>query len=61
MVLYPLFHPSAALRATAVLELLRADFGRLPGLMAERSSRDTADEAGAGDGSGAAKQLGFFG
>jgi DNA polymerase len=33
--LYPLFHPAAALRGTAVLEQLRADFARLPALLAE--------------------------
>lgn len=33
--LYPLFHPSAALRTPAVLDLLRADFARLPALLAE--------------------------
>jgi len=33
--LYPLFHPAAALRGTAVLEQLRADFARLPELLAE--------------------------
>ena len=32
--LYPLFHPAAALRGTAVLEQLRADMGRLPPLLA---------------------------
>ena len=33
--LYPLFHPAAALRTEAVLSLLRQDFERLPGLLAE--------------------------
>ncbi len=33
--LYPLFHPAAALRGTAVLEQLREDFSRLPPLLAE--------------------------
>jgi uracil-DNA glycosylase family 4 len=33
--LYPLFHPAAALRTTAVLEQLRADFQGLPRLLAE--------------------------
>ena len=31
----PLFHPAAALRTPAVKEQLRADFARLPGLIAE--------------------------
>ena len=59
VVLYPLFHPSAALRATAVLELLRADFARLPGLLAAQ-----APAGGAQEGSGSVTggdQLGFFG
>ena len=33
--LYPLFHPAAALRTDPVLELLREDFARLPGLLEE--------------------------
>jgi len=32
--LYPLYHPAAALRGTAVLEQLREDFSRLPDLIA---------------------------
>jgi len=43
LVLYPLFHPAAALRTPAVLELLREDMGRLPALLAE--SRTTASAA----------------
>ena len=31
--LYPLFHPAAALRTPATLDLLREDFARLPGLL----------------------------
>ena len=33
--LYPLFHPAAALRTPATLDLLRGDFARLPGLLEE--------------------------
>jgi uracil-DNA glycosylase family 4 len=33
--LYPIFHPAAALRTTAMLEQLRADFQALPGLLAQ--------------------------
>ena len=33
--LYPIFHPAAALRTTAMLEQLRADFRALPRLLAE--------------------------
>jgi DNA polymerase len=35
--LYPLYHPAAALRGTNVLEQLREDFSRLPGLIAEQA------------------------
>lgn len=34
--LFPLFHPAAALRTPSVKELLRADFGRIPGLLEDR-------------------------
>jgi uracil-DNA glycosylase family 4 len=33
--LYPIFHPAAALRTTAMLEQLRADFEAIPRLLAE--------------------------
>ena len=33
--LYPIFHPAAALRTDSVLELLRADFARLPQVLEE--------------------------
>jgi DNA polymerase len=33
--LYPIFHPAAALRTTAMLDQLRADFQALPRLLAE--------------------------
>ena len=42
--LYPTFHPAAALRTAAVLELLRQDFARLPALLEE------AEAAAAGEG-----------
>lgn len=32
--LYPLYHPAAALYTPATLEMLRADFSRIPGLLA---------------------------
>ncbi len=35
--LYPLYHPAAALRGTNVLDQLREDFSRLPGLIAARA------------------------
>ncbi len=50
VILYPLFHPAAALRSTSVLELLRADIHRLPELIAEHVSEPAADE----------EQLGLF-
>jgi uracil-DNA glycosylase family 4 len=33
--LYPIFHPAAALRTPAMLETLRQDFGKLPGMLEE--------------------------
>jgi uracil-DNA glycosylase len=38
VILYPLFHPAAALRSTSVLDLLRADIHRIPELIAEHTS-----------------------
>ena len=37
--LYPIFHPAAALRTSAMLEQLRADFQRLPDLLAQEPPR----------------------
>ena len=55
VILYPLFHPAAALRSTSVLDLLRADIHRLPELIAEHTpqpeSAPLPDE----------EQLGLFG
>jgi uracil-DNA glycosylase len=36
LALYPIFHPAAALYTPAMLNTLREDFSRLPGLLAER-------------------------
>jgi DNA polymerase len=33
VIVYPLFHPAAALRTPKVLEQLREDFSRLPSLL----------------------------
>ena len=33
--LYPIYHPAAALYTPSMLEILRADFARLPGLLAQ--------------------------
>ena len=38
VVLYPLFHPAAALRTPKVLEQLRSDFARIPALLAEETA-----------------------
>ncbi|MGI8597051.1 MAG: uracil-DNA glycosylase [Thermoleophilaceae bacterium] len=65
--LFPLFHPSVALRAPAVLELLRADFARLPGLLRERMPPSPADERSPDEGirgspaDTGGDQLGLFG
>jgi DNA polymerase len=40
---YPLFHPAAALRTPKVLEQLRGDFARLPGLLEERRGLPEAE------------------
>src|SRR5688572_435637 len=51
VLLYPLFHPAAALRSTSVLDILRADIHRLPELIAEHQPEPVGDE----------EQLGLFG
>jgi DNA polymerase len=43
--LYPLHHPAAALRSTAVLSVLQEDFARLPGLLEELPPPAAADTA----------------
>jgi uracil-DNA glycosylase len=43
--LFPLFHPAAALRTDSVLELLRADFARLPALLDEARGAAHGGEA----------------
>jgi DNA polymerase len=57
--IYPLFHPAAALRTPKVLEQLRGDFSRLPGLLEERATPLPAAEAAA-EASAAAVQLGLL-
>jgi uracil-DNA glycosylase family 4 len=52
VLLFPLFHPAAALRTDAVKQLLREDIGKLPALLEEY----TEEAAEAGD----AEQLGLF-
>ena len=39
VVLYPLFHPAAALRTPKVLDRLREDFGRIPALLERERGR----------------------
>ena len=57
LVIYPLFHPAAALRTPKVLEQLREDFSRIPQLLAPPEL-----EAAPGPEPEAAKeQLGLFG
>jgi DNA polymerase len=55
--IYPLFHPAAALRTPAVLEQLREDFSRIPGLLEQRPPEDPAPAAAVEE----ASQLGLFG
>jgi uracil-DNA glycosylase len=52
VLLFPLFHPAAALRTDSVKQLLRGDFAKLPALLAEH----TEEKVEAGD----AEQLGLF-
>jgi DNA polymerase len=40
VIVYPLFHPAAALRTPSVLERLRADFARIPELLERATPRD---------------------
>jgi DNA polymerase len=53
VLLYPLFHPAAALRTPAVLQQLREDFARIPALL-EQERPVTDDPALAAAGAGAA-------
>jgi uracil-DNA glycosylase len=65
--LYPLHHPAAALRSTAVLSVLREDFARLPGLLEEPPAPADSDSSPADTDSGQKSsatyqdQLGLFG
>src|SRR4051794_13984326 len=62
--IYPLSPPAAALRTPAVLQQLRDDFFRLPGLIEQRPSDDAPSSLVAEDPSAAveeASQLGLFG
>jgi uracil-DNA glycosylase len=61
----PLFHPAAALRTPAVLDMLRADMGKLPGLLGEvvpGGGEDPRRDIGEAEhGAASSSQLGFFG
>jgi uracil-DNA glycosylase len=66
--IYPIFHPAAGLRSTAMLETLRQDFQQLPELLeaARPQPEEEAEPEQAGPGGGsaepvAASQLGLFG
>jgi uracil-DNA glycosylase family 4 len=52
VLLFPIFHPAAALRTDAVKQLLRDDFAKLPALLAEH----TEEAAQTGE----AEQMGLF-
>jgi uracil-DNA glycosylase len=47
--LYPLYHPAAALYTPSMLEVLRADFRRIPELLALPAPTQPASPAGTGD------------
>ena len=55
VLLFPIFHPAAALRTESVKQLLREDFAKLPELLAQQAEREE-EEAPAGE----ADQLGLF-
>jgi uracil-DNA glycosylase len=63
--IYPIYHPAAGLRSTAMLETLRQDFRRLPELLAEarpQPEEDEPDEPSGGSGEPVgASQLDLFG
>jgi DNA polymerase len=62
--IYPLFHPAAALRTPAVLEQLREDFSRIPGLLEQRPPEDPPPPAAPDEPAAAVEepsQLGLFG
>ena len=42
--LFPIYHPAAALYTPAMLEMLRSDFGRIPGLLSGNADSDAAAE-----------------
>jgi uracil-DNA glycosylase len=54
LLLFPIFHPAAAMRTDSVKQLLREDFAKLPALLARHSEQE--EEAAAGD----VEQLGLF-
>jgi uracil-DNA glycosylase len=66
--IYPIFHPAAGLRSTAMLESLRQDFQQLPELLEaarpQPEEEPEPEQTGPGGGSAdpvAASQLGLFG
>jgi DNA polymerase len=59
LIVYPLFHPAAALRTPKVLEQLRGDFSRLPRLLAPPEREPEPDPAQVGE--PVKEQLGLFG
>lgn len=71
VVLYPLYHPAAALYTPSMLGVLEADFARIPSLL-DRDRQPTDDDAGRGPvpaparpaielvAAGAQEQLGLF-
>jgi uracil-DNA glycosylase len=63
VVLYPLYHPAAALYTPAMLKVLESDFARLPELLgcaAEPVASPFEEPEPAPDGPGPAVQLGLF-
>ena len=63
--IYPIYHPAAGLRSTAMLEALREDFKKLPELLEAARPREEPEEDDSSAGGSAeplaAAQLGLFG
>ncbi len=61
VLLYPIFHPAAALYTPRMLDVLRIDFGRLPELLGSKTAppapEDAAPDACPGAGGGSARPV----
>jgi DNA polymerase len=60
VLLYPLFHPAAALYTPRTLDVLKADFARLPDLLGRPKDEPPAPEPSPAPGNAQPVQLGLF-